>query len=38
MHIASLANIYIWPIYMFAMFVCMYLCLLLATCVQMGAN
>ena len=38
MHIVSLANIYIWPIYMFAMFVCMHLCLLLATCVPMGAN
>ena len=38
MHIASLANIYIWPIYMFAMFVCMYLCLLLATMCANGCK
>ena len=38
MHIWSVANIYIDHIYMFAMFIYLYLCIMCAAYVQMGAN
>ena len=38
MHIWSLENIYIGPIYMFAMFIYVYMCNLHAAYMQMSAN
>ena len=38
MHIWSLANTYISPIYMFSMFICVYICFLHAAYMQMSAN
>ena len=37
MHIWSLENIYIGPIYMFSMFICVFLCKLHAAYMQMSA-
>ena len=38
MHIWSLENIYIGDIYMFSIFICLFLCILHAEYMQMGAN